>query len=644
MAINSQKMKFPTRPFGSAAILACLIVTISGCGSQIQENDLLHDQDQPTRGKESWMWANVSDQNYHDVITPLLNLDNGQYLPANHELTVWTQRWVDRIDAKLRADHAAILVNTPKPIAKVIKQSSANAFVAPVPVCYNIKVKLKNGTPVPSNTADNVYLDASNGEFSSWPAQYNCIAGSNVTSEIKSFVANYNAASSGCKFTLDNSNTLEGNSQCGRSDDIGSIVVAKNLVLLQTANYVTVHTGIFALMSEEALISVIAHELGHYYRAHVAGAMSEFDFFYTMARNNISVRPKAELDKKQMGDNAIAASTLLNGSDANTNISGQNIRPELYMAIGTAITKVCASASCPAACKTADTLIKSTDFNAAMSTFPFAEATPAMTSSYQDFETKAGSCLRAIRMSSTDTVTATTISYLKFSSYIAAPEWPAWLSRISDGGKKYVAKMSRLAATRAGNSAPSGQTLGAVVDALSKKMDSQDGSAESALKLAYDSHLGQYTAEQEADEVAAEVVNDIGLEPRHVVDAMSRLGKGSTNSLRGFSLGQQDCEALWRRNWLDTDGSYAFVPLGDYSEVHHSSCFRMFNLDREISAHHYQTPNINLPLLSAADWRSLQVKASGLSGEEELQHDGLDVAPFMKQSSLGTCQFSSSYH
>lgn len=641
MAIRSLKKMFQSSLLKSTSASFGLIILIAGCGSQTQESELLHDVDQPTRGTEGWMWSNVPDQSYHNVIAPLLDLDNGKYLAADHELTKWTQQWVDRIDAKLRQEHAAALVNTPKPIAKVIKQSSANAFVAPVPVCYNVKVKLKNGSENSANTLDNVYLDARDGEFSSWPAQYKCVSGD--SSEIKSFVNNYNAASVGCRFTFSGS-VLEGNSQCGRSTDIGSIVAAKKLVLLQTANYVTVHTGIFALMSEEALISVIAHELGHYYRAHVAGAMKEFDFFYTMDRNSTDSRPRPEPAKKQMGDAAVAGSTLLNGSDSYTAISTQTIRPELFMAVGTVVSKVCSSASCPTACKPVSTLIKSSEFVSAMSTYPFAEATPAMISVYKDFEEKAASCFAAIKMTSSDTITPTTIGYRKFVSYVSSPEWPTWLDRIGAGGKSYVARMGSLAASRAGSAAPSGQTLDRVLATLSKKFDGQDDAGEAALKAAYDAHLGQYTAEQEADEFAAEVVNDIGVEPKHVVDAMASLGKGSPNSLRGFSLGQQDCEALWRRNWLDDSGSYAFVPIGDFSEVHHSSCFRMFNLDREIAAHRYQTPSVDVPLLSASGWRSLQVTASNLSGEEEHAVDGHGVAPFMKKSSLGTCQYAGSYH
>lgn len=624
------------------------VVMISGCG-QTDSKDFStpsHEVDRPTRGTEKWMWSNVSDDSYHGVITPLVGLDNTRYLGSDHELTEWVQGWVDRLDSSIRSEHPEKMANTPKPIAKVIKNGSANAFVAPVPVCYNVKVKLKNGTADDDNTADAVYLDARAGEFSSWPAQYKCVDGADGLAGIRSFIAAYNATSTGCQFSVSTAGVLEGSSECLRSDDLGDVVAAKKVVLLQTANYVTVHTGIFPLMSEEALISVIAHELGHYYRAHVAGSMNDFDFFYTLGQNNGTGRPVAEADKKEMGDNAVAASTLLNATDTYTAFEGQKIRPELFMAIGSVIDTVGSSNSGAAACKSAEEFINSDDFASSMGTYPFANASADLTAAYKEFETKAVACLKALKMASASgTINGTSIGYGKFLSFIEKPVWPSWLGRLSASGRNYVGKMNALAAARAGQNAPAGQTLGDVANVLSKKMKDQDDAGENALKQAHNARLGQYTSEQEADEVAAEWVNDIGISPEHVVDAMRRLGKGSTTSLRGFILGETDCEDLWKRKWMDENGAYFFVPIGDYSEVHHSTCYRMFNLDREIAAHSYQTPANNPPLLSSTAWLALQRRAAGLaeSLEDEETSDSHEVADFVKKA-LGSCPYSHSYH
>jgi hypothetical protein len=629
------------------AILSVTAIFAFGCGSRPTASDLSHDVDQPTRSTHNWNWSEVSDANYHDVITPLVGLDNTQFLDQDHELTVWTQKWVDIIDAKIRSEHPAKLANTPKPNAKVIKEKSANAFVAPVPVCYNVKVKLKSGTPNASNTADSVYLNAKDGEFSAWPDQLTCVAASNDREDIKSYIAAYNASSVGCKFELSAAGVLQGNAKCALNADLAGAVAADKIVLFQTANYITVHTAIFGLMSEEALISVIAHELGHYYRSHVVGVMQEFDFFYTLGDGNAASRPVPEADKKALGDAAVAGATMLNATDSYTAIEGQKIRPELFMAIGSTIATACKTDECPDTCKATLTVMKSADFVSDMGTYPFASETPELKASYLSYEAKALACINDIKMATaTTTMKPESIGYSKFLSFIETPVWPAWLGRISASGKRYVAQQGKLAAIRAGANAPAGATLKLVTAAIASEMNAQDDDSEKALKTAHTKRIGQYTAEQEADEVAAEWVNDIGIAPTHVVDAMRRLGKGSVTSLRGFILSEQDCEALWKRNWLDDQGNYAFVPVGDYSEVHHSSCYRMFNLDREIAAHTYRTPAPATPLLGAEGWRKVQEKAASLSAGLTERVPGVrpEVATLLKQTTLGSCTYSSSFH
>lgn len=610
-----------------------------------------HEVDQPTRGTHAWMWSDVSDASYHDVITPLVGLNNSLYIDKNHDLTVWAQSWIDRIDSRIRSEHPEKMANTPRPFAKVIKNGSANAFVAPVPVCFDIRVKLKNGNANALNTLDAVYFDPKDGIFASWPMQYDCVSGVDHIDEIKGFVEVFNNASDSCKLEV-NGNTLAGNAQCLEGSDVVGAVAARKVVFFQTANYVTLHTGIFPLMTEEALVGVIAHELGHYYRAHVAHTAAEFDFFYTMGETNTDKRPVAEPAKKEMGDLAVAASTLLTNSDSFTTFDNQTIRPELFMAVGSMIAAVAAEEGSADTCAEAASLLKNSEFVAAMGTYPFADASVSMTSSYKKFETNANACLKELKLGEGNELTADAVSYRKFVSLINTPTWPSWLREISAGGRSFVARMNALTVQRAGQTAPAGQGLNVadVVLAVSNKLNEQDHVGYSALKAAHEARLGQYTSEQEADDIAAEWLNDIGIEAHHMVEAMRTLGKGTSNGLRGFILGEQDCEALWKRQWTNADGTYAFVPVGDYSEVHHSTCFRMFNLDREISAHNYQVPSdAQAPLLDAAGWKALQRKAANLVAFENVANESTEssdqpaVAGFIKKA-LKSCPYAHSYH
>ena len=160
----------------------------------------------------------------------------------------------------------------PKPMAKVLKESSANAFVAPVPVCYKLDVKVAGGSANASNTVDTVLMDLSTGELSSLPSEITCYDGPTDVATMKSVVEKHNASGQACQYTVNSSNVLVPDSDCARNADIDGVVKAKQVAILQTANWVTVHAGLFPLMTEEEFASVLAHELGHYYRSHITSS------------------------------------------------------------------------------------------------------------------------------------------------------------------------------------------------------------------------------------------------------------------------------------------------------------------------------------------------------------------------------------
>lgn len=109
------------------------------------------------------------------------------------------------------------------------------------------------------------------------------------------------------------------------------------------------------------------------------------------------------------------------------------------------------------------------------------------------------------------------------------------------------------------------------------------------LQAAYDAKLGHYTTEQEADELAVEILSNLGLGAETAVDVeMAFLPE--EEDLGGWVLGRDRCEKMRANNWVDPDGYYnsLVLPIGNYSEQHHSACFRAFNASREIAAHGYQ--------------------------------------------------------
>jgi Zn-dependent protease with chaperone function len=110
-------------------------------------------------------------------------------------------------------------------------------------------------------------------------------------------------------------------------------------------------------------------------------------------------------------------------------------------------------------------------------------------------------------------------------------------------------------------------------------------------KLMTEQRLGFYTTEQEADEISLEVLAKIGVPPtlgpdsqlqlHKIVDDMGGAGDDGT-------IKWEQCSVLRDRGFKDENGAIVSVPVGNLSDPHHSFCFRVFNMTRELTAHAYK--------------------------------------------------------
>jgi Zn-dependent protease with chaperone function len=131
-----------------------------------------------------------------------------------------------------------------------------------------------------------------------------------------------------------------------------------------------------------------------------------------------------------------------------------------------------------------------------------------------------------------------------------------------------------------------------------------DYAAENALMK--ERNLGFYTTEQEADEIALEILANIGLPPNIALEvdleALKWEEESSLPPLPG-EIPYAECMMLRDQAFRDADGKVVSVPVGDPNNAHHNSCFRVFNMLREIQAHRYQLgPR---PPVVAAEWSAL---------------------------------------
>lgn len=634
-------------------LFAPALAVIQGCSPTAPAaSSVKHDLGHPTRTTSGWNWVAATDDQYENAIAPLFGINAADILPSDSKLTQRIQFWVDKVDAALRADHAQELAGVPKPKAKVIMEKTPNAFIAPAPVCYSVPVKLRSGNPTAANTRDRAIIDPSTGELSDFAAaDYECIEATGSAS-VKTFAQDFNAASPDCKFNVTGSGastTLVPNSACRISDDLGAdTVLAKKVVLLQTASFVTVHTGIFGIMDEAAFVAVLAHELGHYYRSHVTAHESAFGYYYTLDVSNPDHRPTAEAAMKDYGDKAFAAATLLSGNDYYNLVPDQKHRSELFFATGSLVASVGAASNAPAECKSAATFFKTEGFVTDIDVFPFVGDNNELNNAYKAFETKARACLAKLTVKASGGVSPSGASWAAFKDLITAPEWPTWLFSLPPSTARQIGALLAVIDSRVGDAPAVGTKWDKVIEVLSQRFADQDAAGILALKTAHEKHVGQYTAEQEADEEAAEWIAKLGFNPGASVDAMHALAIGEPTGLHGMSLGQADCEELWANDWLK-DGVYQFVPVGDFSEVHHSTCYRMFNLEREIAAHQQASSGATLPEHGGQLWKDLQTAASDAEGGDDappVSHGPLGfrkLSKVAKMSKASDCIWANSY-
>jgi hypothetical protein len=158
------------------------------------------------------------------------------------------------------------------------------------------------------------------------------------------------------------------------------------------------------------------------------------------------------------------------------------------------------------------------------------------------------------------------------------------------------------------------------IEAIGSQLTQKFDSYFEILAEARASRLGQYTTEQEADELAAEWLDFIGLDPIAASDAFIFLGLTREGGKDDYIIGGKKCKEMRDNDWKDDNGDDIFVPIGDYSEVHHSTCYRAFNASREITAHDYQTTSDSIQA-PGITWEDIREQARQATEELKLAEE-----------------------
>jgi hypothetical protein len=93
--------------------------------------------------------------------------------------------------------------------------------------------------------------------------------------------------------------------------------------------------------------------------------------------------------------------------------------------------------------------------------------------------------------------------------------------------------------------------------------------------------LGFYTTEQEADEIAIEIMASLKVNLRAAIDFQLKRLK---NPYKNWRYDHEKCTTLQRNKWME-NGKRVAIAMEGLDDPHHNPCYRAWNMEQEITAH-----------------------------------------------------------
>jgi hypothetical protein len=587
-----------------------------------------HDAGQLVAGRHPSYWAQVSPADHEKMVKAALKLQNPETDASviwEHPVIARLQTWVDIMDATARQTiwGQKYMAATPKPRVFFVEEESPNAFVAPAMVIYpaDVTVPGNNGKTEEVGT---IMTDVSGPltAASLVKALVPVVKGRPdllgdvidrqrfVLSKMGSTCLPQNVGQgkvtySGCKLDEDT------------SAQHGTEFLSK-----QTAPYIAVHLGLLRMMDEESVVATIAHELGHYYRAHATDDTSlGSGFFYYEKDAAVGKQPKPIGDAaiEAQGREALQAAKLRIPNP----ISGTAIDSELLMAMmradvsedllhGYSDFKV---ADFPGAADkrgfvpTYAILLRKCRIHhpnkADCDAFEKALQNPAIQSVLKNTNAPDSNAYRTLEKAFAAAMTELKGGVSSGSVSVDSPEVsnaslffdPHTMRKRSTEGISsacYVGVMSQYEQTRK-LSLPFVQWL----SLCSRELANSRRVADQKIGSLVLRGISWYTTEQEADEIGAELISSVGIDAQKASSHLWSLFKYVYEKRANVTgVDYLTCQNLAKNNFGFGTGSVRTVAVGDWSDNHHDLCYRIYNVTRDVLAHNYKTDASKRPQFS----------------------------------------------
>ncbi|MDQ3231244.1 MAG: M48 family metalloprotease [Pseudobdellovibrionaceae bacterium] len=467
---------------------------------------------------------------------------------ARHPMTQRLQAWADEIRRNMLKSTPALSI-APRPIIRIVQSDEINAYVSTAPVCIDALFITDLSAGQVADPPSHLMITEEGGvDFSTRPSNCTAIHGDITTRLHASQYAFRNI--DGCNLRID-SGSLALSPECLG----GSSVSGKSFAGLSfnaTHNYITVYSGVLRSASETQIVGLLAHELGHYYMAHGMVKAEDYDYFYELKNKNSASKPEPLAPDHPL--RAVGERIRQLPPVYFPRIKGQEFHSALYKVVGNMSYNIRDNQSayvcredkldCMTTCSKFGELVR-TDYGGLLSYLPYDFLhTDEAKNAYKQYEAGLKSCLPLLKASFFESTVRSSLSNLIYERPIELPAL-----RDNENALELIQD----------------------VDMIIKE---EVGGIESAKALvvreAQEKGLGWYTVEQEADDIGAEMVYRLGLDPMSFVEF-------TVNSAE--AQGNAECRNRYEMGFPTP------VSLENFDDLHHDYCFRAYNIFREIEVH-----------------------------------------------------------
>jgi Zn-dependent protease with chaperone function len=590
--------QMPKLSFVSVIPITLLLAACAGNHAGDERSESAHTARTPVFQNEQYFWANTDYETFRSVAQRAPFQTDAPL--GNEPLTTRLQAWANAIHAVVSVDVKSATgkdLVTPRPIVVIVPAKQANGWVSGIPACLTDKADLsslglKSRLP---RTAALAFLEYGKVReayriFGGPPPR--CVDPKNWPPSKAPFLKFFESLGAQCKVSNLGAGIAVNGTGCELVEPSTGPTEASQLTMYVPSPFIHITTAAVALAeTEEAIASVIAHELGHYYRSHAVAelAMNKFNYWYQQ-----TAIPKPQTPAPLADSAALETRFQKTMPFPMARVQGQRFGYRLTSFLVDPLARALSEAKL-----CAGTTVKLGEWTQSFAVLGPAFATKETQKAYLEYEEALIACAATVPLFSGDKVGA--------------------LNRA-----KLQEAMGSLAAELA-LPAIEATTMGEALSRLNERALKAGAEADAFLLEVKQRSLGRYTAEQEADEFAVEYLSRVGVEPKTQLETNLQLlkARGALDpeafAAANGGLDLSSCEKLYRNGWTSKDASNtivpAIIPLGNLHDSHHGGCYRLYNMSQEVRAHKTVASG-SAP--TKVDWKPLREIARKATAEFEL--------------------------